>query len=426
MRYEILPLLVFTILSILAIIIAFGSFSITLAGIDVSLWIYFMVTVRVVKSLEISSSVYPSRVFTDDEVTCETKIKNMSKYLISKVEVQDFSSDGYIASGSREISGSILPNRAMSLSYVMKFRTRGEHYFYGINIHVESTLKLFSIERKIEVKRKILVFPKILPIDELRTTLIDPVSGKKTDFKILEDSSHIVGIREYSGEPFQRIHWKASAHTGDLMVKEYEYTGSSKIRMYVDYNLPKEIYARNVWAHMRKDYEEYASMASSGIIKYLYDKDMPITLKVLGDKIYTVDQQAKDYIPYFDALAIAKGTDDPSDDLLLQTQIMGDLFSMSRTTTVIIISMYLTDDAIPKLLTVKSRVARLMVFVIPYGFRMPYDKKYDTYAILPREVQRLRDQSAILVENNVMVHVMMDNESFDEVIKRYDKTMEIF
>ncbi len=66
-----------------------------------------------------------------------------------------------------------------------------------------------------------------------------------------------------------------------------------------------------------------------------------------------------------------------------------------------------------------------MVFVIPYGFRMPYDKKYDTYSVLPREVQKLRDQSAILVENNVMVHVMMDNESLDEVIKRYDKTMEI-
>ncbi len=425
MRYEFSPLIAFTILSILAIIIAFGSFSITLVAIDVALWIYFAVSVKTVKSLEVSSSVFPLRVFTDDEVMCETKIKNPSTYLLSNVEIQDLSSDGYIFNGSKEISGSIPPGHTISLSYIMKFRTRGEHYFYGINIHVESTLKLFSIKRQIETERKILVFPKILPIDELKTTLIDPVSGKKTDFKILEDSSHIVGIREYAGEPFQRIHWKASAHTGDLMVKEYEYTGSSKIRMYVDYNLPKEIYARGVWAHMRKDYEEYASMASSGIVKYLYDKGMPITLKVLGNKLYTVDQIERDYIPYLDALAIAKGTDDPPDDLTLQTQIMGDIFSMSRTTTVIIISMYLTDSAIPKLLTVKSRVARLMVFVIPYGFRMPYDKKYDTYSVLPREVQKLRDQSAILVENNVMVHVMMDNESLDEVIKRYDKTMEI-
>ncbi len=425
MRYEISPLIIFTIFSILAIIIAFGSFSMALVGINVALWIYFAITVKIVKSLEISSTVFPSRVFTDDEVMCETKIKNVSKYPLSKVEVQDLSSDGYIFSGSREISNSISSGHTIALSYVMKFRTRGEHKFYGINVHVESALKLFSIERKIDTERKILVFPKILPIDKLKTTLIDPISGKKTDFRILEDSSHIVGIREYAGEPFQRIHWKASAHTGDLLVKEYEYTGSSKIRMYVDYNLPKEIYARNVWSNMRKDYEEYASMAASGIVKYLYEQGMLITLKVLGDKLYIVDQMTKDYIPYLDALAMAKGTDDPSDGLLLQTQIMGDLFSMSRTTTVIIISMYLTDEVIPKLLTVRSRIARLMVFVIPYGFRMPYDKKYDTYSVLPREVQRLRDQSAILVENNVMIHVMMDNESFDEVMRRYDKTMEI-
>lgn len=425
MRYDILPLVIFTVFSVLAIILALGTFTMVLVGIDISLWIYFAVTIKIVKSLELSSTVSPSRVFTDDDVKCTLKLSNGSKYLLSKVGIQDLSSDGYITNGSKEASGMLNSNGTMELSYIMRFRARGEHEFYGIKIHVESALKLFSIDRAIEPERKILVFPKILPIDSLKTTLIDPVSGKKTDFKILEDSSHIVGIHEYSGEPFQRIHWKASAHTGELMVKEYEYTGSSQIRMYVDYNLPKEIFARNVWSHMRKDYEEYASISSSGIVKYLYDNGMPITLKVLAQKSYTVTpQMVRDYIPYLDVLAIAKGTDEPSNDLLLQTNIIGDMFSMSRTTTVIIVSMYLTDEIIPKLLTLRSRISKLLVFVIPYGFRMPYDKKYDTYAVLPSEVKKLRDQSSILVENNVMVHVMMDNESFDEVIKRYDKTME--
>jgi hypothetical protein len=131
----------------------------------------------------------------------------------------------------------------------------------------------------------------------------------------------------------------------------------------------------------------------------------------------------RDYIPYLDALAIAKGTDEPEDGLLLQNQLISDMYSMSKTTTVVIISMYLTDGIIPILLTAKSRAARLIVFVMPYGFRMPYDKKYDTYAILPGEIKRLRDQSIVLIENNVMIHVMMDNESVDEVIKRYERSL---
>ncbi len=422
MKYDISPLIIFTILTIILAFIALGPFFFFLLIIDIFFWIYFFIVRKAVRYLEIRSTLFPSRVFTDDEVRCETMIKSTSNIPLL-IEVKDLSSDGYLFSGNKEISG-LLEKGTMTLLYTMKFRTRGEHYFQDIKIHVSSFLKLFSIERKVSLERKILVFPKILPIERINTPLIDPVPGRKTDFKILEDPSRINGIREYYNEPFQKIHWKVSAHTGEFMVKEYEYTGSSKVMMYVDYNLPQEIYARNVWAHMRRDYEEYASMAASGFVKYFYDRDIPVNLKVMADKVYTVKD--KDYIPYLEVLARSQGIDDPSESLLLQNQITSDIFSMSRTSTIIIISIYLTDGIIPKLLMARSRVAQLSVFVIPYGFRMPYEKKYDTYSVLPAEIKRLKDQSAVLIQNNVMIHVLMDNESFDEAIKRYEKTVDTF
>ncbi|BBJ27142.1 DUF58 domain-containing protein [Athalassotoga saccharophila] len=422
MRYSVSSLVVFTILTIILAFIALGPFFFFLLTVDIFFWIYFFFVRKAVKSLEVRSTVFPSRVFTDDEVKCETKIKNMSNVPLL-IEINDLSSDGYLVFGNKEMSG-LLENEIMTLSYTMKFRTRGEHSFNDIKIHVNGFLKLFSIDRNVSLERKILVFPQILPIEKMNMQLIDPVSGRKTDFKILEDSSRIVGVREYYNEPFQKIHWKASAHTGELMVKEYEYTGSSRVIMYVDYNLPEGIYARNVWAHIRKDYEEYASMAASGFVKYFYDRGIPVNLKVMADKVYTVKD--KDYIPYLEVLARARGIDDPSESLLLQNNITSDIFSMSRTSTIIIISIYLTDEIIPKLLMARSRVAQLNVFVIPYGFRMPYEKKYDTYSVLPSEIKRLKDRSAVLIENNVMIHVLLDNESFDEAIKRYEKTMDTF
>ncbi len=422
MRYNISPLIIFTSLTGIIAFIALGPFFFFLLTVDIFFWIYFFIARKALKSLEIESAVFPSRVFTDDEVKCETKIKNMSN-LPLLIEINDLSSDGYLSSGSKEISG-LLQSEMMNLSYTMKFRTRGEHYFHDVKVHVNGFMKLFSMDRSFSSERKILVFPKILPIEKMNMPLIDPISGRKTDFKILEDPSRIAGIREYHNEPFQKIHWKVSAHSEELMVKEYEYTGSSKIMMYVDYNLPQEIYARNVWAHIRKDYEEYASIAASGFVKYFYDRGIPVNLKVMADKIYTV--RDKDYIPYLEVLARARGIDDPSESLLLQSQITSDIFSMSRTSTIIIISIYLTDGIIPKLLMARSRVAQLSVFVIPYGFRMPYEKKYDTYSVLPSEIKRLKDQSAVLIENNVMIHVLMDNESIDEAVKGYEKTMDAF
>ena len=440
MKYDLSPLITLSIFSVLMLLISFGPFSIAVTAVTLVMWLYFVLSIGAFKRLEVKASVYPSRVFTDDPVECESYVRNRSKVAFSQIELIDFAAEGYAMEnvvlsfeeelsdekkslGERHIKGSLKPKEILKVKYVMGFRTRGEHEFHSIRLSMKSVLGLFTIERVFHPKRQVLVFPQILPIDNFKTMLVDPTEGEKSNFKLLEDSSHIVGVHEYSREPFQRIHWKISAHLDKLMVKEYEYTASSIIRMYVDYNLPKEVYARNVWSSIRKDYEEYASIASSGIIKYFADHGMGITLKVLADKIYEVSPQMvrKDYVPYLDVLAREKGVNDPSDDISMEKVLGKDMYSMSKSTTVVLISLYLTDNVVPKLLTIRSRVSRVVVFVMPYGFRMPYHKKYRTFAILPQEVKKLRDQSALLMENNVMVHVMMDNESVDEVIHGYEQ-----
>lgn len=440
MKYDLSPLITLSVFSALMLLISFGAFSFAFAVVTLAMWLYFVLSTRAFKHLKVKSSVYPSRVFTDDPVECEAHVCNHSRFSFSQVELIDFAAEGYAIEndtlsfeeelsgerkslGERHVEGPLKSKGVLKVEYIMGFRTRGEHNFHSIRLSMKSVLGLFTIEKTFQPKRQVLVFPQILPIDKFKTMLVDPTEGEKSDFKLLEDSSHIVGVHEYSGEPFQRIHWKISAHLDKLMVKEYEYTASSIIRMYVDYNLPKEVYARNVWSSIRKDYEEYASIASSGIIKYFADRNMEITLNVLADKKYEVSHQMvrKDYVPYLDVLARVKGVNDPKDDMSLEKVLERDIYSMSKSTTVVLISLYLTDDVVPKLLTIRSRVSRVIVFVMPYGFRMPYHKKYRTFAILPQEVKRLRDQSALLMENNVMVHVMMDNESVDEVIHGYEQ-----
>lgn len=423
MKYDLSSLIAFTIFSAFIIFVSFGPFTLAIASMDVVMWLYFILAIKAMKGIKIFGEVYPTRVFTDERVECKAYIENRSRFTLSHVEINDFAAEGYTFDGEKHTEGMLHPKERMKVEYAMGFRTRGVHEFHGIKVTLKSALGLFSIDKTSNPPRSTLVFPKILPIERFRTMLVDPTEGDKTDFRILEDASHIVGVHEYSGEPFQRIHWKISAHLDNLMVKEYEYTASSIVRMYVDYNLPKEVYARKVWSSIRKGYEEYASMAASGIVKHLSERGMQITLKVLANKVYEVSPQMArhDYIPYLDAIARAKGTDDPGEDVSLENHLLRDMYTVSRNTTVIVLSLYLTEGVVPKLLTVRSRVARVIAFVMPYGFRMPYDKKYRTFAILPQEVKKLRDQSALLLKNGVLVHVMMDNESVDEVIKSYER-----
>ncbi len=439
MKYDLSPLITLSIFSIVLLALSVGPFTLAVVAVNVGIWVYFLLIRAAVKKVEIKCEVFPQRVFTDEPVKCVTTAINHSKLTLINARLVDFGAEnGYTVEqrsldqelemeerglGEKSSEGTIRPEQKLSVKYTMGFRTRGEHTFQHIRFTQNGIFGLFAVEKTFSPKRSILVFPKILPIDKFKTMLVDPSEGEKSDFKLLEDSSHIVGVHEYSGEPFQRIHWKVSAHLDKLMVKEYEYTASSIIRMYVDYNLPREVYARKVWSSIRKDYEEYASIAASGVVKYFSEHGMEMTLKVLANKIYEVRPQwtRKDYVPYLDALARASGTDEPSDELLLEKVLKKDMYSMSKNTTVVIFSLYLTDSVIPELLTLRSRVSKLIAFVMPYGFRMPYHKKYRSFAILPQEIKKLKDQSAILMENNVMVHVMMDNESIDEVIRSYEK-----
>ncbi|WP_036224655.1 DUF58 domain-containing protein [Mesoaciditoga lauensis] len=438
MKYDLSSLIALSIFVGLILLISVGPFTLAIASFVAIIWIYFALSVKSTKKLKIKTSVSPQRVFTDDPVECVTSVYNESNFILSNVQLVDFGAEsGYVIDeslnledeekktyGEKSAKGVLKPHSSLSIRYTMGFRTRGEHSFLHVRVVVKGFLGLFKVEKTFNPARSVLVFPKMLPLDTFKTMLIDPVEGEKTDFKLLEDVTHITGVHEYAGEPFQRIHWKISAHLDKLMVKEYEYTASSVIKMYVDYNLPPQVYARNVWSSIRKDYEEYASIAASGMVKYFSDHGMEITLKVLADKIYEVFPQwvRKDYVPYLDVLARARGIDNPSEELLLENVLQKDMYSMSKNSTVVLISLYLTDDVIPKLLTIRSRVSELIAFVMPYGFRMPYHKKYRSFAILPQEVKKLRDQSALLTENNVMVHVLMDNESVDEVIRSYEKS----
>ncbi len=438
MKYDVSSLITLSVFTFAVLLVSLGPFTIAMSSFDVVMWIYFAFSIKSVKKLKIKTYISPQRVFTDDPVECKTSVRNESRFVLSNVQLVDFGSgDGYtmddvsMASlddekrtvGEKHVSGTLAPHGILSVKYIMGFRTRGEHNFLNVRVIVKGFLGLFTIERTFYPQRKVLVFPKMLPLDTFKTMLIDPIEGEKSDFRLLEDTTHIVGVHEYAGEPFQRIHWKISAHLDKLMVKEYEHTASSVIKMYVDYNLPPQVYARNVWSSIRKDYEEYASIAASGIVKYFSDHGMEITLKVLADRLYEVHPRwtRKDYVPYLDVLARARGIDEPPKALLLENVLQKDMYSMSKNSTVVLISIYLTDEVIPKLLTIRSRVSKLIAFVMPYGFRMPYHRKYRSFAILPQEVKKLRDQSALLMENNVMVHVMMDNESVDEVIRSYEK-----
>ncbi len=67
------------------------------------------------------------------------------------------------------------------------------------------------------------VFPETLPFQTLQLPSGDPFGDRRARRRLYEDPNQPMGVRDYHPEDdFRRIHWPATAHTGDLQVKVYQ------------------------------------------------------------------------------------------------------------------------------------------------------------------------------------------------------------
>lgn len=112
-------------------------------------------------------------------------------------------------------------------SYTLAFRKRG---MYSIGPLMLSSGDLFGIHVRLSdlnLIDQVTVYPALLPAEQLRLTAEGPFGEAKARRKLFEDPNRPIGVRDYHPEDsFRRVHWPATAHTGQLQVKLLQPTTS--------------------------------------------------------------------------------------------------------------------------------------------------------------------------------------------------------
>jgi uncharacterized protein (DUF58 family) len=81
----------------------------------------------------------------------------------------------------------------------------------------------------------LIVYPQVLPLEKLGFPPKEPLGETRASWRMLEDPSRTVGIRDYQQhDSFRRIHWKATARRQDLQVKVYEPTTSHNLVIFLN------------------------------------------------------------------------------------------------------------------------------------------------------------------------------------------------
>ena len=406
------PLIIATGFSVGWSLFFFNVYSAMFLTLSAVVWIYYYLSKLILKNLTIDRSVDRERLFPGETLTLVHNIRRVPFISLSLTVIPVIRAEREYAA-PRESSISLSSTEDSRVESKVVFRRRGEKDLSRLIVACRDPLGLFSHSATYYTPQSVLVLPKVMDLETFPLRLRELLPGRESDFRLMEDPIDFKGIKEYERESLNRIHWNASAKLGKLMSKEFGYTAVSKTVLYLDLNLSREVFARDVWERIRIDYEEIAVQLALGLIRLSYRSGGSIRLVSVGEEVLRLSDRGRDWIDFAEALSNTKGIDHGSQ---LCEIIEDDLEQFDPSTTVVLISLYLGEEILPQLLRARSHASRVVVLIIPFSPREPWMKRNVSYQMLPKTIDELKKRAAFLEEEQIIVRVVGDDQSIQEVL----------
>lgn len=150
--------------------------------------------------------------------------------------------------------------------YQIQCTRRGFYPFGPARLASGDILGLFRRKMSQDQLDWLIVYPQVMPLETLGFPPKEPFGETKAAWRIFEDPSRAVGVRDYQAEDsFRHVHWKATARRQDLQVKVYEPTTSHNLVVFLNViTFAKHWYGVNPML-LERAIAVAASIASHGI-----------------------------------------------------------------------------------------------------------------------------------------------------------------
>jgi uncharacterized protein (DUF58 family) len=127
------------------------------------------------------------------------------------------------AEGGRLALARLAAGETKVLSYRVTFLMRG---YYQLGPLLAETGDVFGLHRRFRILTEphyVLALPKVLPLEGYSLASRRPIGEIRLTHRLFEDPTRMSSIRPYQqGDPLNRIHWRATARSGQLQTRTYE------------------------------------------------------------------------------------------------------------------------------------------------------------------------------------------------------------
>ncbi len=193
--------------------------------------------------VEVEVAFEPARAFLGEEVWLRVRIRNDKRLPLPIVRVvarfppgllQEREPDPTALRGHRRRM-SIAGRTDVTIRLPVITTERGEYFLEDVEVELSDPFDLTPLRRRFPPDRPLLVMPEPrigVPV-RLRRRL--PFGHPAPAARLFEDREHFAGVRDYErGDPMHHVHWKLTAHSGQLVTKRYEPTRSAEVLFAVD------------------------------------------------------------------------------------------------------------------------------------------------------------------------------------------------
>lgn len=410
-------LIISSILVALWNVILFSSFSLIFACFLGMIWFDYFVSKKIINTLLIKRDVSKDRTFINDPITINYSVEQPT-FQRKTLTFTQLGSTIASASSSRKRELAFDDGGKCDFEMELMFGRRGKKMLSKVIVSLNGPAGFYKLWATYYKPLEILVLPKIMDFEVFPLRLRELLPGKKSDFQLLEDTTDLKGVRKYSQDPLNRIHWKISARMNELFVKEFNYTATSRALIYVDLNLTHEVFARDVWKMIREKYEEEVIVAAASLVKWIHDSGHTSELNVVGKDIWTRKcDRRTDWVETVELLSMAEGSEK---GIEITDVLSENLEKLIPSTTLVLFSMFLTDSILPLLIKAKSKCSRVIVLLLPFGYRDPRFLPARSFDLLPLDMRALEEKGALLAQEQIIVRIVRGNQSLQEVTKEIE------
>jgi uncharacterized protein (DUF58 family) len=199
------------------------------------------------------------------------------------------------------------------VSYDIRADLRGRYPVGPLTVRLTDPFGLVELRRAFSETATVIITPKVVRLPTVRLLGEWSGSGESRPRSVASAGEEDATVRAYrDGDDMRRVHWRATAHHGDLMVRREEQPWQSRATLLLD--------TRTV-AHAGHDPDsslEYAVSAAASIGIHLADRGYAVRLvtdeggAVSGSWHDSGSGPAGAEVPLLDALAVVQSSRDAS------------------------------------------------------------------------------------------------------------------